>query len=586
MIKRLTLKIPILRMFSYSGEYRKYAILTPTLVLFECALDIFIPFLMARIIDVGITQRDVPYVVRTGLLMILCAVVSMVLGAVAARFAVIGASGFAMNLRQLIFEKVQDFSFKNTENFGTASLVTRLTTDINFVQQMYLMVTRLFVRAPMIVIFATIMAIQINRTLSVLFLILIPILFTLMVLIIRTAHPRFIKLMKKIDDLNANVQENLIGIRVVKAFVRERFEKEKFEATVEEVRATQILAEKVAILGMPLLTFMMSASIVSILWFGGRLIVGGAMMPGQLFSFLAYSQQITISLMMLSMVMVMYVISQASVKRILEVLDEPLTMSDAGADDSLRVADGSIEFRNVNFSYSDNPDNLTLKDFNLRIESGETIGIIGGTGSGKSTFVQLIPRLYDILTGEILVGGHDVRSYRFKELRDSVAIVLQKNVLFSGTIESNLRWGNPDATQEEIETACKTAQAHDFIMRFPDGYQTDLGQGGVNVSGGQKQRISIARTLLKNPKIIILDDSTSAIDMATEAKFRQAFRDNYANTTNLIIAQRVSSVMNADRILVLDEGAVAAFGTHDELMASCDIYRETYESQQRGVGNE
>lgn len=580
------MKFPILRMFSYSGEYRKYAILTPLFVLLECFLDILIPFLMARIIDVGIAQRDMDYIVRTGLLMILCAVVSMVFGTIAARFAVIGSSGFAMNLRRIVFDKVQDFSFKNTEHFGTASLVTRLTTDISFVQQMYQMITRLFVRAPLIILFATAMAIRINRTLSMLFLVLIPILFTAMLTIIRTAHPRFIRLLDKIDALNASVQENLIGIRVIKAFVRERYEKEKFAATVEEVRSTQILAEKVAILGMPLLTFMMNASIVAILWFGGRLIAGGSMQPGELFSFLTYSQQITISLMLLSMVMVMYVISQASVKRILDVIDEPVTMSDAETDESLRVADGSIEFRNVNFSYSENPENLTLKDFNLRIESGENIGIIGGTGSGKSTFVQLIPRLYDVLSGEILVGGHDVRSYRFKELRDSVAIVLQKNVLFSGTIEANLRWGNPDATQEEIEAACKVAQAHDFIMRFPDGYQTDLGQGGVNVSGGQKQRISIARTLLKNPKIMILDDSTSAIDTATEAKFRQAFREHYSQTTNLIIAQRVSSVMNADRILVLDEGKIAAFGTHDELMESCDIYRETYESQQKGVGNE
>lgn len=586
MLKRLKTKFPILRMFSYSGAYRKYAVLTPGFVLLECFLDILIPFLMARMIDVGIARRDVDYIVRTGGLMILCAAASMIFGTIAARFAVVGSSGFAMTLRRLVFEKVQDFSFRNTEKFGTASLVTRLTTDISFVQQMYQMVIRLFVRAPLIILFATAMTVRINRTLSVLFALLIPILFTSMVLIIRTAHPRFIRLLEKIDALNANVQENLIGIRVIKAFVRERHEKEKFAATVEEVRSAQVLAEKVAILGMPLLTFMMNASIVAILWFGGRLIVGGAMKPGELFSFLTYSQQIAISLMLLSMVMVMYVISQASVKRILDVIDEPLTMSDAEADGSLRVADGSIEFRNVNFSYSGNPDNLTLKNINLRIESGEKIGIIGGTGSGKSTFVQLIPRLYDVLSGEVLVGGRDVRSYRFKELRDSVAIVLQKNVLFSGTIESNLRWGNPDATREEIETACKVAQAHDFITRFPDGYQTDLGQGGVNVSGGQKQRISIARTLLKNPKIMILDDSTSAIDTATEAKFRQAFRENYAKMTNLIIAQRVSSVMNADRILVLDEGEIAAFGTHDELMAGCDIYRETYESQRKGVGNE
>lgn len=579
----LSQKFPILRMFNYAGEYRKYSILTPTLVFIECIFDIIIPFLMAKIIDVGIANSDVPYVVRTGQLMIVCAVASMIIGAFGARFAVIGSSGFAMNLRQLVFGKIQDYAFENTETFGTASLVTRLTTDITLVQQMYQMVTRMFVRAPTMAIFATIMSHRINDNLSMVFLVAIPFLGILFSLIIRMAHTRFVKYLAKIDKLNANVQENLIGIRVVKAFVRERYEKEKFEITVDEVRAAQVAAERVVILNHPLLMFTMNLSIIAILWFGGNLIIGGEMAPGALFSFLTYSQQIMISLMMVSMVFAMYVISQASVKRILEVIDEPLAMTDEAGDANLKVEDGSIEFRNVNFSYSKNADNLTLENINLKIRSGEKIGILGGTGSGKTTFVQLIPRLYDVLSGEILVGGHDVRSYKFKELRDSVAIVLQKNVLFSGTIEANLRWGNPDATQEELELACKTAQAHDFIMSFPDGYQMDLGQGGVNVSGGQKQRISIARSLLKKPKIIILDDSTSAIDTVTEAKFRKAFRENYGDTTNLIIAQRVSSIMTADRILVLDEGRVIDFGTHDELLARCAIYQETYESQQKGA---
>lgn len=576
----------IARMFGYSGEYRKYAILTPLLVLVECFFDILIPYLMAMMIDVGIVRGDVDYVVRIGLLMILFAVISMIFGTIAARTAVVGSSGFAMNIRRLIFGKIEDFAFRNTERFGTASLITRLTTDISFVQQMYQMVTRLFVRAPAMALFATVMAVRINRTLSFVFFISIPLLLFAIVFMIRKAHPRFISYLDKMDSMNANVQENLIAIRVVKAFVRERHEKEKFEITSKEVRAAQVLAEKVVIWGMPMMMFMMNASIVAILWFGGKLIVGGGMLPGELFSFLTYSQQIMIALMMISMVFAMYVISQASVRRILDVIDEPLSMTDEAGDPELKVPDGSIEFRNVNFSYAADAEKLTLKNINVRIESGETIGIIGGTGSGKSTFVQLIPRLYDVLSGEVLVGGHDVRSYKFRELRDSVAIVLQKNVLFSGTIESNLRWGDPDATQSEIELAAKTAQAHDFILSFPEGYQTDLGQGGVNVSGGQKQRISIARTLLKKPKIIILDDSTSAIDVATEAKFRRAFRENYADTTNLVIAQRVSSVMNADRILVIDEGKIVAFGKHAELMESCAIYRETYESQQKGVVGE
>lgn len=582
----LSKRIEIVRMFSYADKYLKYAILTPILVALECVLDIMIPFLMAKIIDVGIPQKDIRLVVRFGLMMIGAAVLSILLGAVAARFAVVGSSGFAMNIRRIVFGKIEAFAFKNTEKFGTASLVTRLTTDITFVQQMYQMVTRLFVRAPLMMIFATIMAFRIHRGLSGVFFVMIPVLGFGMSWLIFTVHPLFLRMLEKIDSLNATVQENLIGIRVVKAFVRERYEKEKFEISAGEVRDAQFIAEKLVIWGQPMMLIAFNTSILAILWFGGREMIGGSLQAGELLTFLTYSQQVMISLMMLSMILVIYVISQASVRRILEVVDEPLAMTDDAGDAALKVADGSIEFRNVNFSYAENAETPTLEGFNLRIESGETIGIIGGTGSGKSTFVQLIPRLYDVTSGEILVGGRNVKDYKFKELRDAVAIVLQKNTLFSGTIAENLRWGNPNATDAQLESACKTAQAHDFIMGFADGYQTELGQGGVNVSGGQKQRISIARTLLKEPRIIILDDSTSAIDVATEAKFRKAFRENYAETTNLIIAQRVSSIMNADRILVLDDGKMVAFGTHDELMDSCDIYRETYDSQQRGVVGE
>lgn len=582
----LSKRFEIVRMFSYADKYLKYAILTPILVALECVLDILIPFLMAKIIDVGIPQKDIQLVVRFGLMMIGAAVLSILLGAVAARFAVVGSSGFAMNIRRIVFGKIEAFAFKNTEKFGTASLVTRLTTDITFVQQMYQMVTRLFVRAPLMMIFATIMAFRIHRGLSGVFFVMIPVLGFGMSWLIFTVHPLFLRMLEKIDSLNATVQENLIGIRVVKAFVRERYEKEKFEISAGEVRDAQFIAEKLVIWGQPMMLIAFNTSILAILWFGGREMIGGTLQAGELFTFLTYSQQVMISLMMLSMILVIYVISQASVRRILEVVDEPLAMTDDAGDAALKVADGSIEFRNVNFSYAENAETPTLEGFNLRIESGETIGIIGGTGSGKSTFVQLIPRLYDVTSGEILVGGRNVKDYKFKELRDAVAIVLQKNTLFSGTIAENLRWGNPNATDAQLESACKTAQAHDFIMGFADGYQTELGQGGVNVSGGQKQRISIARTLLKEPRIIILDDSTSAIDVATEAKFRKAFRENYAETTNLIIAQRVSSIINADRILVLDDGKMVAFGTHDELMDSCDIYRETYDSQQRGVVGE
>lgn len=573
-------------MFSFAGKYRKYAILAPILVALECVLDILIPFLMAKIIDDGIPQKDIELVVRFGLMMIGAAILSLAFGAFAARFAVVGSSGFAMNIRRIVFGKVEDFAFKNTEKFGTASLVTRLTTDISFVQQMYQMVMRIFIRAPLMTIFATIMAFRIHRGLSSVFFVTIPLLGFGLAWLVFTVHPLFIKMLAKIDTLNVTVQENLIGIRVVKAFVRERHEKEKFGISAGEVRDAQLAAERLVIWGQPMMTIAFNASILAIIWFGGREMISGSLQAGQLFSFLTYAQQIMISLMMISMILVMYVVSQASVRRILEVVDEPLAMTDAAGDPALKVADGSIEFRNVNFSYAENAETPTLEDFTLRIESGETIGIIGGTGSGKSTFVQLIPRLYDVTSGEILVGGRNVKDYKFKELRDAVAIVLQKNTLFSGTIAENLRWGNPNATDDQLESACKTAQAHDFIMSFTDGYQTELGQGGVNVSGGQKQRISIARTLLKEPKIIILDDSTSAIDVATEAKFREAFRENYAKTTNIIIAQRVSSVMNADRILVLDDGKIVAFGKHNELMESCEIYRETYDSQQKGVVGE
>ncbi|HRY21753.1 MAG TPA: ABC transporter ATP-binding protein, partial [Flexilinea sp.] len=451
------------------------------------------------------------------------------------------------------------------------------------IQMMYQMLLRMFIRAPLMMICATFMALTINKELAVVFLVAIPVLAFFFAFITLKAHPRFVKMLAKVDSLNKSVQENLIAIRVVKAFVQRDYENAKFESAALDLQNAQRQAEKIVILNNPIMTLTMDACIIAILWFGGNKIIIGEMMPGALFSFLTYTTQIITALMLVSMVFTMFVISQASADRIVEVLEEKIDLTDDTGNPDLRVKEGEIEFRDVNFSYAKSPDNLTLCDINLHIKPGEMIGIIGGTGSAKTTLVQLIPRLYDVLSGQVLVSGHDVREYKLNHLRDAVAMVLQKNVLFSGTIADNLRWGNENATDEELVRVCKVAQAHDFIMSFPDGYQTVLGQGGVNVSGGQKQRLCIARALLKNPKIIILDDSTSAIDTATELRFRKAFRENYRETTILMIAQRIQSIKDSDRILVMNEGKIDAFGTHDELIETNTIYREVFESQQKGV---
>jgi ATP-binding cassette subfamily B protein len=565
------------------GKHKIYAILAPITVIGEVLLEIYIPFLMSKIIDIGIKNSDISYVIKTGGLMVLLAVVSLALGALSGRFAAVASTGFAKGIRKELFYKIQDFSFANIDRFSTASMITRITTDVNHTQIAFMMAIRIMVRAPIMLISATIMAVSINSQLSMIFFIAIPLLATALWLLGSRAFPYFRKMLKKMDSMNASIQENLIAIRIVKAFVRKDYENEKFTDAATALKNAQKKAEKILILNMPMMMFTMNASTIAIIWFGGHFIIGGTMQAGEFFSFITYVTQVLMSLMMITMVFVQIVLSRASVSRIVEVFDEKLDITDDNADPGLGVENGSVAFENVSFSYAKDENNLTLMDINLDIKSGETVGIIGGTGSAKTTLVQLIPRLYDVFDGRILVGGRDVRDYRLKNLRDAVAMVLQNNVLFSGTIKDNLKWGNGDATDEEIIEACKAAQAHDFIMSFPDGYETDLGQGGVNVSGGQKQRLCIARALLKKPKIIILDDSTSAVDTTTDSKIRKAFRESMKDTTTIIIAQRITSVCEADKIIVLNDGRVDAVGTHEELLAGNRIYREVYESQQKGV---
>ncbi len=567
----------------YVGKYRIYAILSPILVALEVVFEVAIPFLMANIVDVGVPNQDYLYIFKMGGLMVLMAVCALALGALCARCAVVASNGFAMNLRMAMFSKVESFAFKNTDKFSTASLITRMTNDITNIQQAFQMIIRMLARSPMMLILATVMAVRISRELSVIILCAIPFLGAAMFILSKMAFPRFEAMLKKYDSMNARTQENLIAIRVVKAFVRGDYESVKFADAAGALKTAQRRAEKVLVAGSPLMQMTMYLCILLVLWFGAGDIVGGTLLTGQLMSFISYISQILVSLMMIMMVFVNLVLSTASAKRILEVLDEVPAIDDSAQFAGAEVADGSVVFDDVCFSYSDNADNLTLSHIDLAIRSGETVGIIGGSGSAKTTLVQLIPRLYDVLSGSVRVGGRDVREYPIHVLRGAVGMVLQKNVLFSGTIKENVKWGDPGASDEAVIAACKAAQAHDFILSFPDGYDTELGQGGVNVSGGQKQRLCIARALLNKPKLLILDDSTSAVDTATDAAIRDAFARVHADTTVLIIAQRIASVMDADRILVMHDGAVNGLGTHDELMASNEIYREVYESQQRGV---
>ena len=569
----------IKKILPYTKKYGAYAILSPLTIIGEVWAEIQIPRLMSLIVDVGIQNRDISYVLKIGGQMVLYALFALLCGALAARFAALGGLGFGSELRRGLFHKLQDFSFKNLDQFRTASLVTRLTSDVNNVQNAFMMIIRVAVRAPFMLVCATFMAYKINHSLVSVFLVAIPILGTALAIIACMAFPRFTAMMKKYDGLNASVQENLISARVVKAFVRSDYEKKKFKDANDGLRDSSIRAEKVLAFNGPFMQITIYACIIAILWFGGNHIINGTMQTGELISFISYVTQILMSLMMISMIFVMLVMSKASLVRIVEVLDE---VPDIRSGKETAVADGSIVFENVSFRYNSDAEEDILQNIDLSIRSGETIGIIGGTGSAKSSLVQLIPRLYDVTGGRVLVGGKDVRDYDIRALRDAVSMVLQKNVLFSGTIRDNLRWGDENATDAEIEEACRSAQADGFIKSFPDGYDTDLGQGGVNVSGGQKQRLCIARALLKHPRIIILDDSTSAVDTATDAKIREALREDLKGTTTLIIAQRISSVQDADRILVLDDGRITDFDTHENLLQKSEIYREVYESQQKG----
>lgn len=573
-------------------RFKVFSVLSPVSMIGEVVMETVIPLLMAKIIDTGIANRDISYVVRVGLLMVALSVVSLAFGALGGIFSAHGATGFSRNLRRNVFSKIQTFSFGNIDHFSTSSLVTRLTTDITNLQNTYQMIIRLCFRAPFMLVSGSVMACLINLKLATVFFVAVPFLAVVLVLIGTRAYPRFSRMMKQYDQLNNTVQENLNAIRVVKSFVRGDHENKKFSDSAALVKKAQVSAEKLVIMALPMMMLVVYTCIIVALWFGGKMIVVGDMQTGQLISFITYIGQILMSLMMLSMIFIMLVLSRASMTRVVEVLDEVPEIKNPGphafVDQDSNVAhgifdkvpNGSIDFRDVSFSYHKDPGNCVLTNVNLHIESGQMVGIIGGTGSSKTTLVSLIPRLYDVLSGSVCVGGIDVRKYDIKALRDGVAMVLQKNVLFSGSIKSNLKWGDENASDEEIIAACKASDAYEFVSSFPDGFDTDLGQGGVNLSGGQKQRLCIARALLKKPKILILDDSTSAVDTATDARIRAALRSNLPDTTKIVIAQRINSVQDADIIFVMDNGKIDGIGTHDELLATNSIYREVYESQQ------
>ncbi len=562
-------------------EYKKDAILSPLYVLMEALLDVAIPFVMADLIDKGIEAGSMNMILRYGAILVGFALVALAFGVLSGRSCARATAGFARNLRHDMFHHLQVYSFSNIDKFSSAGLVTRLTTDVSNVQNAFMMIIRTLIRCPAMLIFAMVMSFRINHDISLIFLAVIPILGIGLYLIISRVHPVFERVFKTYDRLNGVVQENLSGIRVVKNFVREDHEIQKFDAISGTIYKDFSLAERILALNSPLMQGCVYTCMILVSWLGAKQIVIGTMSTGNLMSFFTYIMQILSSLMMLSMVFVMITMSRASAERIVEVLDEQSDITNCD-DPVYEVKDGSIQFTDVCFSYAKRPDKTVLDDIDLVIPSGQTVGIIGGTGSSKSSLVQLIPRLYDATGGSVKVGGIDVRRYDLQTLRHNVAMVLQKNTLFSGTIKDNLRWGNPDATDEELVHACKLAQADDFIRAFPDGYETHIEQGGTNVSGGQKQRLCIARAILRKPKILILDDSTSAVDTKTDALIRKAFREEIPDTTKIIIAQRISSVMDADQIIVMDNGRINACGTHEELLATNEIYREVYESQQKG----
>jgi ATP-binding cassette subfamily B protein len=565
------------------GEYKKDALMTPFFVSLEVLLDILIPVLMAQIIDQGIATGNQRNILVIGLGLVVCAVLALIFGMLSARYAAIASAGFAKNIRRAIFVNIQKFSFANIDRFSTSSLVTRLTTDINNVQNSFQMTIRILVRSPLLFIFSLFMAFRINNELAVIFLFAIPFLAIGLALIIKFAHPAFNRVFRTYDRLNQVVQENLQGIRIVKSYVREAHEVQKFETVSEKIYRMFSKAERIVAFNGPLMQFTMFSCMLLISWIGAHLIVDSSMTTGELMSMFMYVMQILIALNMMSMVFVMLIISRPSMERISEVLNETSDLTDP-EEPLTEISDGSVEFKNVSFSYSGKKDNLVLNNCDFHIASGETVGIIGGTGSGKTTLVQLIPRLYDATEGTVQVGGQDVRDYSLQALRDAVGMVLQNNVLFSGTIKENLRWGNPEATDEELVKACRLAQADEFIRKLAQGYDTYIEQGGTNVSGGQKQRLTIARALLKKPKILILDDSTSAVDTKTDYLIQQAFFETIPETTKFIIAQRISSVEKADKIIVMEEGKIQGIGTHEELLATNKIYQEVNHSQVKGFG--
>lgn len=562
-------------------EYKRESVLTPLLVVLEVFMEVLIPLLMANIIDIGIVKGDMGYIIRTGLLLVGLAVLALLFGAEAGHLGAVASSGYAKNLRHDIFYKIQEFSFGNIDHFSTSGLVTRLTTDITNVQMAYMFTIRLLVRAPIMIVLSLIMTLTINTKIAVMMLITIPILGGALIFIAKKAHPHFVQVFDEYDVLNNTVQENVNAARVVKAYVREEHEDKKFGKISTHVFNLFTKAEKMVAWNNPIMMFTMYTVILVMVYIGGEDIVFGTMQTGELTSVIVYAIQILMSLMMVSFVFVMIMIAEASSDRILQVLEEVPEMEDH-SDAVTEVPNGDIDFEHVDFSYAGEGGNLSLKDVNLHIKSGQVIGIIGGTGSAKSTLVQLIPRLYDVTKGAVKVGGIDVRDYSLTALRDQVSMVLQKNVLFTGTISDNIRWGDENATDEEVERVCRLAQADGFIREFPGGYDTMIVEGGNNVSGGQKQRLCIARALLKKPKILILDDSTSAVDTRTDALIRQAFREEIPDTTKLIIAQRISSVEDADLIIVMDNGEINGIGTSEELLKTNEIYREVYESQVKG----
>ena len=562
-------------------EYKKPTLLAPIFVTLEVVMEVVIPLMMAKLIDDGIDGGDFHALITVGLTLVVMVIMSLAFGVLAGKYAAVASAGFAKNLRHDMFHNVQTYSFGNIDKFSASSIVTRMTTDVQTLQNAYQMLVRIALRTPTMLVFSLVMAFTVNSSLALVFLGAMPILAVGIYLIVSKAHPIFKRVFRTYDKLNNVVQENLHGVRVVKSFVREEHEKKKFGSVSQSIYDDFVKVEKRMTLTNPLMQFCMYSCIILISWLGARFIVNSEMTTGELMSMFTYAMQILMSLMMLSMVIVMIIMSRASAERITEILNEE---SDLHSPDNAvtTVPNGSVEFDGVNFSYSGKPDKCCLKNVDLKIPSGATVGILGGTGSAKSSLVQLIPRLYDVTSGSVKVGGIDVRQYDLDALRHQVAMVLQKNVLFSGTIKENLRWGNENATDEELVHACKLACADEFINTFPDGYDTYIEQGGTNVSGGQKQRLCIARALLKKPKILILDDSTSAVDTHTDAMIRRAFLDEIPGTTKLIIAQRISSIQDADFIIVLDNGNITGVGTHEELLVNNEIYREVYEAQQKG----